>query len=166
MLAAAPDTQTGTNQTTSRIEWLAGSNSLSAAIAAVSGEVTTAQLNNASNVVQIAGVNGTNSLAAKIAADINTISNVLADLVYNAKTPNLSQFYTNATGEFGLKSGAVSTNFSARGLTVPNATPGKVAVFNGLSGLTNSSLDSDLLGYLADVVSPIGAALNLKAALS
>ncbi|HWN09731.1 MAG TPA: hypothetical protein VNO50_10770 [Pyrinomonadaceae bacterium] len=159
------DLQVGTNQVAWLADFLSASNVLRQAIDAIEtgGEVTMEQLNTASNVVYAVAVNATNALALKLVNDIYTVSNLL----YNsyALLPNLSQLYTNASG-FGIKEFAVATNFSARGLIVPNATPSKVAIFDGIRFVTNSPLNADILTNLADVIEPIGGALALKAPLS
>lgn len=72
---------------------------------------------------------------------------------------NANQFDTNDV--FSLKSGALATNLSARGLTIPSITASRVAVVNSSGNVTNSqAVDLTEIEYLDGVTGAIQTQLS------
>lgn len=207
-----------TNEQTSRVEWLAGSNALQTAISgAGTAEAITAATNGLQVAAQIAAAtNGLNVAASitaatnglqvstQIAAAITALQTALHGNISNAvgnltnvnvwaglRLPHLAPGYVpvldansrltnsslsaaaaellNSSDQFlgaKIRAEATTTNLSLYGATLQNGTASKVVILNSSKGLITSDLDAAALTNLADVLGPLGAALDLKASLT
>lgn len=110
---------------------------------------------------------GTNQLATL--GQLNGASNVLYAAIGSggggggagSLPMNANQFDTNATAS--IKAGALATNFSARGLTIPQLTTDRALFVNGSGNVTNSpAVSAAELEFLDGVTSAIQTQFGAK----